>query len=364
MLTKFIDSGINNIPLTGKRYSYTVNKGIFDNLSGVELAPVKKDNRSMVVIDFGRGPEEWDYGVLVSLAVKRCRLPFYHLKRLRVMHVDGNADNFHPSNLVWKFPEEGIEGPIPGFYHIPGYSYYCINREGMLYSNATRKILASYIDVYGYRIFGLTPDVGNRSICSQHRLLALTFLPYPASVSNLDVNHKDGDKQNNKLSNLEWVSRKGNCNHAYDSGLRDDNYPVLVKNVFTDEVKRFRSIAQAASKTKSDPETIRKKFKVSDQFLRLPGFIFKKEGSKEDWLKFDDAQRALEKLPQVKPVLIEDLDTGITREFKNISEAAVFLEYNRLTASLKLSSKEIVKEKYRIHYCNYEHIARSLFAEM
>jgi hypothetical protein len=46
---------------------------------------------------------------------------------------------------------------------------------------------------------------------SVHRLVAIAFLPKPDGV--FEINHKDGDKYNNALSNLEWVTRQENMNH-------------------------------------------------------------------------------------------------------------------------------------------------------
>lgn len=51
-----------------------------------------------------------------------------------------------------------------------------------------------------------------------HRLVAEAFISNPDNLA--EVNHIDGDRQNNHLSNLEWVTRKGNVRHAIDTGLR------------------------------------------------------------------------------------------------------------------------------------------------
>lgn len=51
-----------------------------------------------------------------------------------------------------------------------------------------------------------------------HRLVATTFITNPSKMS--DVNHKDGNKENNKVENLEWVSHSYNLKHAYDTGLK------------------------------------------------------------------------------------------------------------------------------------------------
>jgi hypothetical protein len=50
-----------------------------------------------------------------------------------------------------------------------------------------------------------------------HRLVAQLFIPNPEDLP--EVNHKDGDKTNNKVSNLEWVSRSGNILHGIENGL-------------------------------------------------------------------------------------------------------------------------------------------------
>ena len=60
-----------------------------------------------------------------------------------------------------------------------------------------------------------------------HRLVAETFIPNPNNLS--DVNHKDGCKTNNILSNLEWCSRSDNLKHAYKNGLNRVHIDEAIK---------------------------------------------------------------------------------------------------------------------------------------
>lgn len=96
---------------------------------------------------------------------------------------------------------------------------YIIFSDGQIYSNKTNKYLAGNINNTGYKMVTLSHNKKKKAY-PIHRLIALTFLDNP---NNLPVvNHKDGNKLNNNISNLEWVSYSENKVHS-DNVLKNIN---------------------------------------------------------------------------------------------------------------------------------------------
>ena len=68
------------------------------------------------------------------------------------------------------------------------------------------KILKLSINGDGYKFVGMRGDDNQVKSCTVHRLVALAFLPGHNQV----VHHKDNNKKNNHISNLEWTTRAEN----------------------------------------------------------------------------------------------------------------------------------------------------------
>lgn len=79
------------------------------------------------------------------------------------------------------------------------------------------RILKPAIGSHGYWAAALCKDQKQISTCL-HVLIAKAFIPNPNNYRC--INHKDGDKLNNDIENLEWVSHSVNNKHAYDTGLK------------------------------------------------------------------------------------------------------------------------------------------------
>jgi hypothetical protein len=98
---------------------------------------------------------------------------------------------------------------------IPDFPNYEISSYGRLRRISSRYFLKYNVDKDGYLRVSIR-KTGRRNFCLHiHRLVAIAFLPKPRGPGKKQVNHKNGDKTNNHISNLEWVSCKKNISHAY-----------------------------------------------------------------------------------------------------------------------------------------------------
>ncbi len=95
------------------------------------------------------------------------------------------------------------------------YSYY-VTQDGRVF-NKFGDLLTTHDNGRGYQILNLRWD-GEAHCKAIQRLVAEVYLPNPMKLS--DVNHKDCDRTNNDVSNLEWMSHGDNIKYSYDMKRR------------------------------------------------------------------------------------------------------------------------------------------------
>jgi len=135
-------------------------------------------------------------------------------------------------------------------YPIPNYAKYQISRHGQVYSLIRNKYRKPQVSTPGYLYYNLSNDDGKIRHEFLHRLIGTVFIPNPENKPC--INHKDGNKLNNNLDNLEWVTYKENSEHAVKTGLHHHT-AVNQYDKSGRFIQSFRSIKNASGKTNTSP---------------------------------------------------------------------------------------------------------------
>lgn len=140
--------------------------------------------------------------------------------------------------------------PIPQFE-----DKYWINKQGQIINVYDESLVGSYIgvDLYEHTILRYYGKQYRKRV---HSLMGKVYLGNPQVV-----NHIDGNKSNNNLSNLERATHKSNIQHAYDNNMYTSRggtgTSLLVKNKQTNEEIKFPSLRQAEKFTGVDRHRIK-----------------------------------------------------------------------------------------------------------
>lgn len=112
--------------------------------------------------------------------------------------------------------ESGID--LSGYKTIDlGVGQYMVDENGNVYSHWSKRLLKAGDNGIGYLQVALSARDKHGKIVVRfkkiHRLVAMAFIPNPENYT--DVNHKDGNKKNNHVSNLEWCTHSANVLHSF-----------------------------------------------------------------------------------------------------------------------------------------------------
>lgn len=120
------------------------------------------------------------------------------------------------------------------------YSQYSTNRLGIA-KGPSGKILKPHYNNAGYPVLQVTKDNNKGTTITLSRLVALTWVPNPNNLS--DVDHMNGDLDDNCIDNLRWLSHPDNLRRReHKSG----NRPVIGYNLISGKEYHFASMKEAA----------------------------------------------------------------------------------------------------------------------
>ena len=124
---------------------------------------------------------------------------------------------------------------------VENYSSYGITSCGKVWSYKSNKFLSQRYDKYGYLRVTLMNDDKKMKTELVHRLVALAYIPNPDGKET--VNHKDENKENNCVSNLEWMTRQENLNYGTRGQKQSDKVSKPVRCIETGIIYKNARVA-------------------------------------------------------------------------------------------------------------------------
>jgi len=134
---------------------------------------------------------------------------------------------------------------------------YLVSNDGQIRSIKSNKVLSCSSIRGGYKSFTAQFNKKKKTI-KVHRMVALAFIPNEDTKKNI-VNHKDGNKLNNNVDNLEWVTLRQNNQHAIDTGLiKITKRKIHQCNLDGEILNTYDTMMGAGRETNIDPAGIAK----------------------------------------------------------------------------------------------------------
>jgi len=198
---------------------------------------------------------------------------------------------------------------------------YTITPEGVITKITNNLVLSTWTGANGYKHVDLRKD-GKGTKIALHRLLATTFIPNPDSKRV--VNHIDGNKLNNSLSNLEWCSDSENIKHAYDTGLQPykRKYSLEEYESFLEEILSGSSLTDLANRV--DQGLTQLSYHIREAAERLSKLeAYEAELNRQKIERNKNTGKAQRKIINLQ--MLDKTTAKVIRTFQSVSEAKEFL---------------------------------------
>lgn len=225
------------------------------------------------------------------------------------------------ANLIRYGVLRDITGKLDEFHYYPLNNRYAVSRSGSAYDTELGKPLSPQIGAYVH--YRLVDANGKQILTGRHRMVAITYIPDDRDITKLQVNHKDGNKWNDYVDNLEWTTPRENTLHAGATGLSDKCLPILARDAKSLEVKRYDTILECAEEFGIHHDSM--KFRARSEGTRVfpEGFQYKLERCTRDWTPVELADH---RYGRDIAVICRNLITGEEKRFDKQAQLAHFFK--------------------------------------
>ena len=258
-----------------------------------------------------------------------------------VNHKDGNKLNNNISNLEWvTYKENSIHAvnnnlikrnskfnkifnyDLSNGKKIKDFETYYVFPNGNIYNTKSKILLKPTIKNDNYQHVGLSKN-GKKTDFLVHILVANTFISKPSDKTF--INHKDGNKSNNNISNLEWVTNSENILHALNIGLintRNVIFDFIIQyNLDNKEIEKFNSITEASRHTNINRNSITK---ACNGIYKTAGSYIWKYIKNNNIVKIENVKVENVKVEENKVFIIQfNLNNVEIAKYNSICEASI-----------------------------------------
>lgn len=133
------------------------------------------------------------------------------------------------------------------------YGFYQIDDNANIYSIRNKRNLTPHLHHSGYYTIGLSVN-GKSKYFIRARLVAIHFIPNPNNYK--EVNHKNGIKTDDRVSNLEWVTPSQNIIHYYEVLGKGSRRKINQYSMDMKFIKQWPSISAAAKSVRGSTGNI------------------------------------------------------------------------------------------------------------
>ena len=251
------------IILPNMKYKINIKTNEITRLSGKPVSKKIKVGKYRVKIDLHGYVKVVKLDWLAMIAAYRFNIPIVKgLDRKCIFDIEFRKSGFALSstnNNIYNSYVVNFKNPVyidknKEFRLIARYPNYAISKDGTIIEVRTNKIInigaTDKVDRFDYRYVQLYHDAFDKMTkVPIHRLVAVTWIENDDYFRYPIVNHKDRNRANYHVDNLEWVSQSANTRHALTpelNPLNDLSYVsrFSIKNVDTGEIKHFDSMSE------------------------------------------------------------------------------------------------------------------------